>query len=153
MPLKLPYATIEQADVYLENNDAWLDLDDEVKNTHLLNGRYFIDSKYTCDDLADEDGDSLPDVIPEEYIYANTLLAQFDSVSGIFTVDETGGSPVVSKKVKAGSVESEKSYAGQFSSSTKLNSIDPYPQITSILNAYCTINKTSSTISVGLLRA
>ena len=153
MALKIPYATNIEADVYLANDVDWIALTEEQKTAHLVNGRYFMDSAYTCTELPDEDNDGLPDDIPEEYKYANSLLAQIDMTSGLFNVDDTAGSPVVSKRVKAGSVESETSYAGQFSASTKLNAIDPYPQITSLLSGYCYINKSSSTKSVSLLRA
>jgi len=153
MALKIPYATNSEADVYLVNVEAWFDLTEEQKTSHLVNGRYFMDSTYECTELPDEDNDGLPDDIPEEYKYANSLLAEIDMTTGLFNVDSTGGSPVVSKRVKAGSVESETSYAGQFSSSTKLGAIDPYPQITSLLSDYCFLKKTGSTKSVSLLRA
>jgi len=147
MALKTPYATNLEADAYLSESDAWQDLESSQKTEYLTNGRYFIDSNYTCTELDDADP------IPDEYKYANTLLAEMDLSTGIFSIDKTGGSPVVSKKVKAGSVESETSYAGQFSASTKMNAIDPHPQVTSLLSEFCTLNKSSSTKSVSLLRA
>lgn len=146
MALKTPYATIQQADSYLSENDDWLDLDNSVKNTHLINGRYYIDSNYICTELVDGAA------IPEEYVYANTLLAEIDSKKGLFSVDKTVNSPVVKKKVKAGEVESETTYAGNRSKSLSLHSVDPYPAITSLLNEFCSLKNKNSFKTIDLIR-
>ncbi len=147
MALKTPYATIQEADIYLSENDAWLDLDNSAKNNHLINGRYYIDSNYTCTELVNGDP------IPEEYVYANALLAEADLAKGLYTVDKTVNSPVVKKMVKAGEVESETTYAGSRSTSLSMNSVDPYPAITSILNEFCSLKNKQSFKTVDLIRS
>lgn len=145
MALKTPYATVEQANAYLIANDDWSFLTTSEKTSHLTNGRYFIDAKYICDEVD-------MTAIPEEYVYANSLLAEISLSTGLFNVDETGGNAVIKKRVVAGDVESEKIYAGQFTQRLGLGSIDPYPQITSLLDAYCTLDKVGDIKSVSLLR-
>lgn len=147
MALKTPYVTLTEANVYLKDNVDWGNLDTSQKNNHLVNGRYFMDSNYTCTVLASGAE------TPEEYKYANSLLAEIDLATGLFTVDKTVNSPVVKKRVKAGDVESETIYAGGNSSSLRMNGVDPYPVITSILNEFCYMNKTSGVSMTKLARA
>ena len=147
MALKAPYATVAQANSYLSVNDDWSDLDTSDKEAYLLNGRYYLDSNYNCTDEVDMDD------IPEEYVYANSLLAEYDLSSGLFTVSATGNSPVVKKMVKAGEVESETTYAGSRSTNLRLDGIDQIPVVTAILNEYCTLSKGSSLKNINLLRA
>ena len=144
MALKTPYCTVTEANAYLRTNDAWTSLSVTEKDAHLLNGRYYIDSNYTCSEIDET-------AIPDEFKYANALLAEADLATSIFTVDETGGSPVLGKRVKAGSVESETIYAGSRSTSPRLGAVDPYPKVTSILSAYCS-NKKSSTLKISSLQ-
>ena len=146
MALKTPYATVSEANAYLKTNDAWSNLSTSEKNNHLINGRYYIDSNYACSEVDETN-------ISEEYKYANSLLAEIDLATGLFTVDDTVGSPIVEKRVKAGSVESQTLYAGNRSSSLRLNGIDKYPQITSLLSEFCTLKKGSQINSSSLLRA
>ena len=147
MALKVSYATVAQANSYLSANDDWSDLDTSDKENYLLNGRYFLDSAYSCTDEVDMDD------IPEEYVYANSLLAEFDLASGLFSVSTNGNSPVVKKMVKAGEVESETTYAGSRSTTLRLDGIDLYPSVTSILNEYCSRKKGSGLSAANLLRA
>ena len=147
MALKTPYATNSEADAYLSTNVAWLTLTEQDKTDHLLNGRYYIDGKYVCDEI--EDGDT----VPEEYAYANVLLAESDMSSSIFAVDETAGNTIVEKRVKAGQVESEIKYAGNRSTSPKLGGVDPYPKVTSLLGEYCYLKKNTGISTNSLLRA
>ena len=146
MALKTPYCTVVEANAYLKSNEAWSNLDNSEKNTHLLNGRYYIDSNYTCSEIDEAN-------IPDEFKYANALLAEFDLSVGIFSVSATGNAPVVKEKAKAGEVESEITYAGSRSTSLRLNGIDQFPSVTSILNEYCSLEKGSGIKSVSLLRA
>lgn len=148
MALKTSYATVIEADAYLSSNSVWLSLSTSEKDDHLLNGRYYIDANYTCSELLDTDP------IPEEYKYANSLLAEIDMTTGLYIVDKTGGAPVVQKMAKAGPVEVETTYAGSRSTETKLGAIDKYPRVTALLSEFCTLNKGSSGIKViNLLRA
>lgn len=132
MALKTPYATISQADAYFSDNDTWLDLEDSAKDQHLLNGRYYIDSNYSCTDLVEGED------IPEEYTYANSLLALEDSTSALYAVAENADVSLVRKKVVAGPVSTEKTYSG-YSSSSKV-AVDKYPQVTSVLTGYCSLS-------------
>ena len=147
MALKTPYATIVETDVYLQSNATWLALSDVDKDEHLLNARYYIDSNYTCTELDENDP------IPDEYKYANSLLAEFDMVSTLYEVDKTGSSPIVKKMSKAGPVEVETTYAGSRSTELKLGAIDKYPLVTALLDGFCTLNKPSGIKTVDLLRA
>jgi len=147
MALKIPYATVAQANSYLSNNDDWLDLSSSAKNVYLVNGRYYIDANYECSDEVDMDD------IPEEYVYANSLLAGYDLASGLFTISDSGDSPIVKKMVKAGEVESEVTYAGSRSTSLRMNGIDRYPDVTALLSEYCNFSKGSSVKCSSLLRA
>lgn len=151
MALKTPYATVLESNSYLSENDDWLDLSSSEKNVYLVNGRYFIDSNYAFYDEIDED--DVPDDVADELKYANSLLAEFDLATGIYNVSASGNAPVVSKKVKAGSVETETDYAGNRSSSLRIDGIDPYPAVTSILSEYCYRSKGSSLKTSSLLRA
>ena len=144
MALKVPYATVSEANSFLSESDSWSDLTTSEKEIHLLNGRYFLDSYYTCT-LEDENN------IPDEFAYANSLLAEIDLNTGLFIVDKTIGNAVVKKRSVAGDVESEITYSGSRSTVMHLNSIDSYPQVTSILSEYCSITN-SSMNNVNLLR-
>lgn len=148
MALKTPYATVSEANSYLADSDEWSDLDTSEKNSHLLNGRYYIDANYSCV-IPTTYGE---EVIPEEFKYANSLLANADAIDGLFGIDKTVGNPIVKKRSKAGDVESEITYSGSRSTGVNLNTIDNYPQVTSLLSEYCSRTK-SSLSNVNLLRA
>lgn len=144
MALKTPYATVAEADVYLSDSDAWSDLDASEKNTHLLNGRYYIDSNYSCTELSEDE------VIPDEYKYANSLLALYDSSSSIFAVSATNDNSLVKTKVVAGPVSTEKVYSGYGNDSKVM--IDKYPQITSLLSGYCSLDNNSGIKTSYIIR-
>lgn len=148
MALKTPYATVQQANSYLSNNDAWQDLSTSEKNVYLTNGRYYIDSTYTCSaevDMTD---------IPEEYVWANSILAGVDVSNSIFAEDPTAENPIVKKRSKAGSVETEVEYAGNRSTDTSFGAVDPYPVVTSLLAEYCSRSNTGTNtiVAVSLVR-
>lgn len=148
MALKTPYATVSQANSYLSESDEWSDLTTSEKNSHLLNGRYYIDANYSCT-IETINGE---EVIPEEFVYANSLLANYDAIDGLYNVDKTLGNAVVKKKAVAGEVESEITYAGSRSTGVSLHSVDNYPQVTSLLSEYCSRTK-ASIQNANLLRA
>ena len=105
MALKDPYCTLAEADSYLDGHSDWESAEDETKQTALFWGRIYIDSKYRCPDLDETD--------PSDNIkYANALLAE-DYIQGNLLRSDGSKDPVVAKKrVKAGSVETEKSFLG-----------------------------------------
>ena len=119
------YATILQADTYLEIHTDWLDLWDEVKEDALLSARYFIDSNFSCSiDV---------DAIPEEVSYANSLLAYDYYIQGDLFFDNSKSTKRT--KVVAGKVESEKEYF--YGSKEKPSSLG---KVKSILKSVCTSN-------------
>jgi len=148
MALKSPYCTISEANSYLSSSDVWSSLGNSEKSTHLTNGRYFIDSMYTCSGI----DETTPQ---EEFKYANAQLALYDANTSIYTVSENGNLALTLKKVKAGSVESTKEYSRFVSSGGSKNIIDNYPMITSVLSEFCTLtgNGASSISTAHLVRS
>ena len=97
------YATIAEADVYLENNEIWQSVTDELKTDGLLAARYYIDITFSCD-LSDYDNNT----IPEELKYANSLLAA-DYTADITVFDSSV--KIQEQEVEAGSVRSKKVFS------------------------------------------
>ena len=120
------YATILQSDSYLPLKDDWLDADDEVKEDALLWGRYYIDANFDC--VIDYDD------IDEEVIFANSLLGYDYFNQGDLFFDNQDN--LILKRVKAGSVETEKEYAS--GTRKRPNSLS---KVISILSSIC--NNTS----------
>jgi len=105
------YVTVAEADVYLALDTTWLATDEPHKEDALLQARYYIDATYSgCFDQSSP---------PDEVKYASSLLgADFVSSGDLFY---SNSDAVKSKRVKAGSVESEKEFSG--ASKTKPASI------------------------------
>jgi len=120
------YATISQSDSYLPLKDDWLDADDEVKEDALLWGRYYIDANFDC--VIDYDN------IDEEVVFANSLLGYDYLSQGDLFFDNQDN--LILKRVKAGSVETEKEYAS--GTRKRPNSLS---KVISILSSIC--NNTS----------
>ena len=119
------YATVIQADTFLELHEDWLDLDEPVKEDALLSARYFIDANFSCSiDM---------DAIPEEVSYANSLLAYDYFIQGDLFFDNSKS--IKATKVVAGKVESEKEYF--HNTKEKPNSLG---KIKAILKNVCTSN-------------
>ena len=129
------YASISEADVYLENNTVWSSATDETKTDALIFSRHYIDSKFVCDL-------SSYDVIPDELKYANSLLAA-DYVADTSVFDAS--SLVKSKSVRADVVSSSEEYV-----SGKKNKPKSAILVESILKDLCT--KYGSSL-VNLIRA
>jgi len=130
------YATPIEADQYLRNSDAWLDLDIEVKEDALLQARYFIDARY---DFIVEFDPSNPQ---DEVKYASVLLASGYTSSGVLFNTSSAG--IKKKSVKAGSVDTFVEYASPLTvrpSNLKL--------VDSVMSPVATAN----TGSVNLVRA
>ncbi len=121
------YATTVESDGYLPLKDDWLDADDDVKEDALLWGRYYIDANFDC--VVDSDD------ISEEVKFANSLLGYDYFSQGDLFFDNRDG--VILKRVKAGSVESEKEYERGIR--IKPTSIS---KVVSILSSVC--NRTTS---------
>lgn len=122
------YATVAEADAFLDNNETWLDLDSEVKEDALLWGRYFIDVNFDCTvDMT---------AIDEEVKYANTLLANDYTVQGDLFFDNQ--KVVKRKEVVAGKVETVKEY---FSHSK--DGPNSYSKVVAILKTVCNATRGS----------
>lgn len=121
------YVTVLEADVYLKNKDEWIDAEKTEKEDALLWGRYYIDANFNCGTI---DMDALSDEIK----FANSLLGYDYLTQGDLFFDN---SPRIKlKRVKAGSVETEKEF---FSSvKEKPNSLS---KIIAILKPVCTYTK------------
>lgn len=116
------YATVVEADAFLDLKTDWLDLDNDVKEDALLWGRYFIDINFDCTvDM---------DAIDEEVKYANSLLAYDYFVQGDLFFDNQKA--VKRKEVVAGKVESIKEY---FTQST--DGPNSYSKVVAILKNVC----------------
>ncbi|MGE4486367.1 MAG: hypothetical protein AB7C95_00905 [Synergistaceae bacterium] len=113
MALKDPYCTVSRADEILASNDAWLALDEDVKESALVEARYYIDERYSCPYL-DEDN------IPTEMELVNAWLAADAVDTGLFSTS-INPDRIKSKMVKAGSVTTSKTYfsATSFRPATK----------------------------------
>lgn len=119
------YATVIQADTFLEIHEDWLDLDEPIKEDALLWGRYFIDANFSCNiDM---------DLIDESVSYANSLLAYDYFIQGDLFFDN--GKATKRTKVVAGKVESEKEYF--HSTKEKPNSLG---KVKAMLKDVCTSN-------------
>ena len=121
------YASVAEADAFLSNDDVWLELEENVKEDALLWGRYYIDTKFTC--TVDSE------VIPEEFKFANTLLAKDYTLQGDLFFDNEDS--VKKKFVKAGEVESETTYM-----SGKKSSPASVSKSIAVLHAYCSDGST-----------
>ena len=122
------YATVDEADEYLEIKTDWQSLTDEVKEDALLWGRYFIDANFDCTvDM---------DLIDDEVKLANSLLAYDYYIQGDLFFDNQR--VVSSKKVVAGKVESEKTY-----SNYSKDSANSYSKVKAILMGVCNSTKGS----------
>lgn len=96
--LKNGYATIAEADAFLDGDVNWK-LTSSIRKTEALQfGRYYIDANYQCPYLDPND--------PSESVkYANALYA-LDYINGeLFNADSP--SDISVKRVKAGPVETE----------------------------------------------
>lgn len=128
------------------NNSSteWTDSTDDAKNFAISFGRSYIDSKYTCEDSSTWDTDDYT-TIPDEVQLANSKLAE-RYVLGVFSPDiKQYAGPIVKKKVKAGSVESDTIYKGFYSQGGG-NLYDENKEISIILSPYCTIGANSRTL-------
>lgn len=116
------YATVSEADTFLELHEDWVDLDEPIKTDALLWGRYYIDANFDC--VVDYDA------ISEEVKYANSLLAYDYFIQGDLFFDNQKG--IKSKKVVAGDVETEKDYG--YAKTDKPNSLS---KVIAILKTVC----------------
>jgi len=138
------YCDVAFADT-INVSTEWTNATISEKEMAITYGRLFIDKNYSCSDTDEWDTDDYT-TIPDEVQRANAILAE-QSVQGILLTTDPGFSgPITSTKVKAGSVESEKTYLGAYSTATKKT--DQKPEITMLLSPYCTLGKSKYLIRV-----
>ena len=105
MALQEPYISSTEADEYLEDSAAWNNATDSEKDQALFWGRIYIDTNFTCSALIADPAN------PSENVkYANALLAEDWLEGTLFQGEDTRKGTMVHKRVRAGSVESQKSY-------------------------------------------
>ena len=114
MALVTPYCKTFEADSYLSSNDAWLDLDDDVKENALFWGRVYLDSNYRCVKFLQDDA-------PDEIKFANALLAYDYTQGKLIKKSGTVNGNVTLKRVKAGKVEVETRYNGAHKTSEQVD--------------------------------
>ena len=126
MPINTPYASVSEADTIIGDVSPWNNAEPTQKDYALQIGRAYIDSKYTCVSI---DESAAPDPVKiANAKLANIYLDKGDTFFGDQTI-----LGLKKKRVKAGSVESEKEF-----DSNETTPADPYPEITAILYGYCT---------------
>lgn len=127
MALKDPYCSNAEADVILADNADWLALTEAEKTEALTVARYYIDDRYNCTSVDEDD-------VPSELKQVNAWLGADQIDTGLFDTS-TAPERIKSKSVKAGAVSTSKSYfsATQFRPATKAK-CDAY------LNGICVRN-------------
>jgi len=128
----------------INKSDEWSDADLSDKEMAIIYGRLFIDQAYTCstDDWDTDDYTTIPDEVQR----ANALLAEMSILGTLLPLTDQVSGPVTHKKVKAGSVESETTYMGFYSTGSK--KIDQKPEITMLLSPYCSLGRSRTLIRV-----
>lgn len=118
--LPTPYASLAEADLYLNSTELWFEQDSEIKNEALGWARVYLDANYTFFNLDEDD--------PSNAIkQANILLANAHLTESLFT-RQVKSDPLEEVEVKAGSVSTRKRY------SARTNWFDPFPEVTQILS-------------------
>jgi len=123
MALKIPYATVEEADVFLVGSTDWEAATVEQKEDALVWGRYYMDSTFICPNLDESDPS-------EEIKYANSLCGEDYLQGTLLNADGTKTPTIRQERVKAGSVESETEYAYAYGS-------NPQQDVDSLLFEQC----------------
>ncbi len=134
------YCNVSFANAINESDD-WSDASTSEKQMAITYGRIFIDKNYTCSDTSEWDTSDYT-TIPDEVQRANAILAEMHILGTLLTTDPGVSGPITSKKVKAGSVESETTYLGAYSSTPKR--IDQKPEITMLLSPYCSLGSSGA---------
>jgi len=130
------YCTASYADK-INTSSEWASLLVEEKDFAIVMGRQYIDGKYLCKNSSDWDTDD-ETTIPEEIKWANAFLAEQYALGTLTSTKIQPSGVITRKKVKAGSVESDTTYAGNNSIKAAIK-IDPFPEITLIIGSYCSL--------------
>lgn len=125
MNINTPYLTLAEADTYLGTIEPWNSTSTSDKNAALEYGRAYLDSRYTCVEINEDDAPDPIKIVNAEL--ANLYLTDKDKFFN--PVQQTS---IKRKKVKADDVEVDTQYDANIEYAR-----DPFPQITAILSAYC----------------
>ena len=117
----MSYTDIAYADT-INTSTEWVGSSDPEKQVAIDTGEIWINSKYTC---------AVTDPVNDNLQKANALLADMYIQGTMFSVVEGN---IISTKVKADTVESEKTY----SEGTQQGS-NPFAEIDLLLGSVCTI--------------
>jgi len=107
----------------LSGDSDWTGATDAAKGDALSYGRAYIDAKYSCGTIDEDDVDA-------EIKMANALFALQHVKGELYKEPER---EVTRERVEAGEVVTDESYA----TSGGARRIDPHPTITAILAAHC----------------
>lgn len=124
-------------------SSTWLYASNADKNYAITIGRIYIDKNYTCSDTSTWDTADYT-TIPEEVQKANAILAEQQILGLLITTDPVTSGPIVKKRSKAGSVESEIVYKGYYSKSG--NKADEQPEATMLLSPYCSLGNSGQNL-------
>lgn len=95
------YATIDEADTYLENDSVWLAYTDETKQEALMWARYYLEDNF------DYDLDSIDAIDEEAKLACAVVAADYAKDQKIFGSSEAA---IKSKSIKADTVSSSITY-------------------------------------------
>jgi hypothetical protein len=132
------YCTVAYADSVLGEQLPWDSAETADKEAALQWGRVYIDDNYSC--AFD------PNNVPESIQTANAILGNYHLTAPLYDSSKVEGEQsergLTGNKVKAGSVESDKSY-DPYAAMAKL---DAYPDVTAILGTggVCQYNGTNT---------
>jgi len=141
------YCDLDFANANNKSSD-WARKSVDDKNYAITFGRIYIDKTYTCldpddNEVWDWDTDDYT-TIPDEVQKANAILAEQFILGNLTSTDPVVSGPIVKKRVKAGSVESETIYKGYYSASSKFQDI--LPEVTMLLSPYCLFGSNSQNL-------
>lgn len=134
--------TVAEADAILGTTEPWASTDPVLQEDALGWAEVYFRANYTC--VYD------PEDVPSEIIEGLAYLGNLYLTDPLIMFPVDGNLNVTSNKVKAGSVESAKSYAGP----TQKAFIDQYPSITALFSPYCKLSPStgSSAVSQPIVR-
>jgi hypothetical protein len=124
------YCTVAEADAILGPQDPWVGATTDQKDQALKQGKLYIDFYYRCAWTTDE--------APGNVKEANAFLANQHLTQSLWARQD-GTAPLKQKRVKAGGVETESSYAAVQGTGWT----DPFTDITALLmqDGVCKLTK------------
>lgn len=137
------YISVTDADEWAKSSE-WAALTDPQKENALSWGRMYIDGFYTCTPAIDSAAPS------DSVQIANALLGDYYAQGKLYPNSGSHEADLAGKKIKAGSVEMDKTYATTPGGSPIKG--DPFPEVTNLLSSVgCTTSRgtTSAAVKMG----